>query len=578
MAAGFVEPGAARKAMRLQPPTPPAPDQSLAVSLLSTYLFFLSRRPVSSSNTHYLARRIAGLRSLADHIERGGTPQLKQAAASLRALNVSSFRTLNRALQFQLALLQQTACIPAHYIVTDQEPGPAFLKDVRRALLICGPAIGIGDEIILFPLPQWLKESHPGIEVTILSGYPGLWDSVIGPDRVRSYSTHEELLKAIRGEDETNGFDLVILADFEKPGLAPVLSSDPAVRRYLEISLGAQAGIAVDNINQRIAATRMPLDGPINYYHGMERLLAWCGIMRPDGDRHQGLIRRSPAPLPGPLRIFVSPFTSKYDPSVVYWSSLLSSIYPSVPPQPVEFHIDPGANLTTERFSTALARSASSRSATGVRFCVASNSNARTLDLAGVLSSMEVSHAVICADSFAAHAGPLFGLPTLVVARAGLENWRTPANGSYYFDVEQSSVEIGRAMRVLLEASVVIAPEMDALAGFPWHAIGARLDQATQALSFALGQCAGGQRLNGEYDDFVESYRDVVSTLDEWPREYSGILRDSNYARTWRSANDQPDPDAVRHLQDMLFAWENTNLRKLLRLVAGEGRMAARAS
>jgi hypothetical protein len=555
--------------MRSVPPSTVAPEQQLAMSLLCTYLFFLSRRPVSSSNTHYLARRIAGLRSLAAHIELDGIPQLKQVAAALRSLNASSFRTLNRRLQFQLALVQQAASIPGHYIVSDQKPGPAFLQNVRRALLICGPAIGIGDEIILFPLPQWLKAAYPDIEVTVMSGYGGLWDRVNGPDHVRSYTTHEELLRAIRGQDAMGAFDLVIMADFEKPGLAPVLASDPAVDRYLEISLGAQCGIAVDNVNQRVSATRMPLDSAINYYEAMERLLAWCGIQKPGGSRYDGLIRRTPAPPPNPLRIFVSPFTSKYDPSVVYWSSLLASIYPASPSQPVEFHIDSGANLTTERFSVALARSAAPRAATGVRFSVASTQGSRTLNLASVLACMEGAHAVICADSFAAHAGPLFDVPTLVVARAGLENWRAPANGSFYFDVEQPSVEIGRAVRVLLDASAEASP------GLPYRAVNARLDQLTRVLSGALRECARGRKLNGEYDEFVESYRDVVSTLPEWPREFSGILRDSDYGRVWRQTRDELDAEAVRHLQDTLSAWENTNLRKMLRLTGSSGATAA---
>lgn len=581
MAPGGAEPcppGCSMNRRRSSASATNAPDRSgpLAVSLLSTYLFFLSRRPVSSSNAHYLARRIAGLRSLAAYIERDGSPQMKEAAARLRSLNASSFRTLNRSLQFHLALVQQAASIPAHYIVTDREPGPAFLKDVRRLLLICGPAIGIGDEIILFPLPQWLKAAYPGVEVTVMSGYPGLWDRVNGPDRIVPFSAHEDLLLAIRGESAAGKFDLVTLADFEKPGLAPVLSNDPAVDRYLEISLGGQCAIALDNVMERVSSTRMPLDAPINYYKGMERLLAWCGIPRPEGDRYAGLIRREPTPSSGALRIFVSPFTSKYDPSVVFWSSLLASLNPSASSCEVEFHIDPGANLTTERFSAALAQSAAPRAATGVRFFVASRGAKRTLDLPGVLACMETSHAVICADSFAAHAGPLFELPTLVVARAGLENWRAPAKGSYYFDLDQPATEMGRAMRVLIDASVAAPTKTDTLPA-AWHTIGRRLDHTTRMLSSALAECAAGGRLNGEYDEFVESYRDVVSTLPEWPPEYLGIIRDSEYSHVWRPANGQPDREAVRHLEEMLSGWENTNLRKLLRLGAGSERLAAHA-
>ncbi|HKE29628.1 MAG TPA: hypothetical protein VKB88_45075 [Bryobacteraceae bacterium] len=548
----------------------------VAFSLLASYLFFLSRRPVSSSNTHYLARRIVGLRSLAAYIEKDGTPELKEAATRLRALNASSFRTLNRSLQFHLALVQQAASIPAHYIVTDHGPGPSFLQDVRRLLLICGPAIGIGDEIILFPLPQWFKASCPGLEVTVMSGYPGLWDRVNGPDRILSFSTHEELLLAIRGEGAAGKFDLVVLADFEKPGLAPVLSNDPAIDRYLEISLGGQCAIALDNVGERVSSTRMPLDAPINYYKGIERLVAWCGIHAPKADRYAGLIRRAAAPPAQPVRIFVSPFTSKYDPSVVFWSGLLASVYPVASADEVEFHLDPGPNLTTERFSAALAKSAAPRAGSRVRFFVASRGTKRTLDLAGVLECMETSHAVICSDSFAAHAGPLFELPTLVVARAGLENWRTPAKGSYYFDLNQAAAEIGRAMRLVIDVSLA-QPTKTAAIPSEWRAIGSRLDANTRTLSQALAECAAGRSLNGEYDDFIDSYRDLVSVLPEWPSEYAGIIRDSAYGRVWRPAHGRPDQEVLRHLDEMLWAWESTNLRKLLRLTTRAQNLAAHA-
>lgn len=557
--------------MTIQEKAVPRHERELALSLLSTYLFFLSRRPVSSSNSHYLAHRISGLKSLAAHLDQDGSPQSRRLATSLYSLNAANFRTMNRDLQCQLALVERAVSIPPHYIITDRSPGSAFLKDVRRVLLICGPAIGIGDEIILFPLPRWLKAAYPAIEVMVMSGYPGLWDRVVGPDSVRSYSAHEELMHSIQGaaisEAANDRFDLIVMADFEKPGLAPVLASSPCIERYLELSLGGECCIAVDNINQRISAVHMPLNATINYYQAMERLLAWGGIPKPGGSRYPGLIRREPegrqsGAAAEPLRIFVSPFTSKYDPALIYWSTLLGAIYQDAPDRPVEFHIDPGANLTTERFSSALARSAAPRAAKNVRFCVASMGSPRTLDLSGVFACMERSDVVICADSFAAHAGPLFGLPTLVVARAGLENWRTPASSSYYFDVEQPAVEIGQSARVLIDASV------EAAVGLPHDGITARLDQATRELSLALCGCEGGESLNGEYHAFVESYRDVVSTLAEWPREYRGMLRDTEYAHVWRQVRGDLDAEGAQHLKYMLAQWENTNLRKLLHLAA----------
>jgi hypothetical protein len=320
----------------------------------------------------------------------------------------------------------------------------------------------------------------------------------------------------------------------------------------------------------------MPLDAPINYYKGIERLLAWCGIRAPREDRYPGLIRRGPAPSPPPLRIFVSPFTSKYDPSVAFWTTLLASVYPAVSECEIEFHIDPGPNLTTERFSTALARAAAARTGAEVRLLVASSGAKRTLDLAGVLKCVETCHAVICSDSFAAHAGPLFELPTLVVARSGLENWRTPAKGSYYFDLEQPPAEMGRAMRIVLDASLSGPMKADAIPG-AWHAIGSRLDANTRTLSKALAECAAGRSLNGEYDEFVDSYRDVVSTLAEWPSEYAGIVRDSEYGLVWRAAHGRPDREVLGHLEAMLWTWESTNLRKLLRLGARAESLSAHA-
>src|SRR5690242_8254796 len=64
---------------------------------------------------------------------------------------------------------------------------------------------------------------------------------------------------------------------------------------------------------------------------------------------------------------------------------------------------------------------------------------------------MEDAHAVICIDSFAAHAAPLFRCVTLVVGWAGLENWRIPGGPSFYFDRSAAVEAVASAMRHLLE-------------------------------------------------------------------------------------------------------------------------------
>jgi hypothetical protein len=550
-----------------------SPEIRLAMSLLCSYLFFLSRRPVSRSNLHYLARRLAGLKSLSEKLDAAGSPDLSAIAKQLKMIQPANFPTLSRALQFQLALTQKPVTIPAHYIVSARPPRPGLIAGVRRLLLILGPAIGIGDEIILFPLPRWIKATRADIEVVVMSGYPGLWERVEGVDQVIEYSSHEQLLNALRGENEGQPFDAVMLADFEKPGLVPVVCHDPGIRRYFELSLGAQSATTVDNCEGRVHTTSMPLDAPINYYAAMERLSEWLGIRIDSGGRYESLIRRQERLHDVSCRIFVSPFTSKYDPSIIYWSRLLASIFDRSPDKPVEFVLDPGANLGTERFAVALARSAAARAVPGVQFSVARAEGTRTLTLPQVFAQMEQSDAAICADSFAAHAAPVFGLTTLVVARAGLENWRVPFRHSYYFNLEQPADELAGAMRIVLQT----AAGLRSVAGFPLDSCEARLDQATRELSAMLRNGAlKEQGLNGDFDRFLESYRALVEVSAQWPREYQGILRDAEYRQMWLEtpgrSEDPLDPDLRRHLEDTAARWENTNLRKFLGLMSRQAK------
>ena len=161
------------------------------MSLLCSYLFFLSRRPVSRSNLHYLARRLAGLKSLSEKLDAAGSPDLSAIAKQLKMIQPANFPTLSRALQFQLALTQKPVTIPAHYIVSVRPPRPGLIADAQRLLLILGPAIGIGDEIILFPLPRWIKATRADIEVVVMSGYPGLWERVEGVDDLQLLAHRE---------------------------------------------------------------------------------------------------------------------------------------------------------------------------------------------------------------------------------------------------------------------------------------------------------------------------------------------------------------------------------------------------
>src|SRR5205823_422280 len=111
---------------------------------------------------------------------------------------------------------------------------------------------------------------------------------------------------------------------------------------------------------------------------------------------------------------FVSPFSSKYDPSPRYWSTLVATLVPDDAGRSVRFVLDPGPNPTTRRFAADVARAAAARSRQpAVAHTVAAPDRPGGLSLRGVFAELKRSHVVVCADSFAAHAGPRMGCTTL---------------------------------------------------------------------------------------------------------------------------------------------------------------------
>jgi hypothetical protein len=128
-------------------------------------------------------------------------------------------------------------------------------------------------------------------------------------------------------------------------------------------------------------------------------------------------------------------------------------------------------------------------------------------------------------------------------------------------------------MRIVLEASAGLrsVPE------FPLDSCEARLDQATRELSARLrNRASEWHGLNGDFDRFLERYRALVEESAQWPREYQGILRDTEYRQMWLETpgrfEDPLDPDLRRHLEDTAARWENTNLRKFLGLMSRQAK------
>src|SRR5215813_220610 len=551
-------------------------DLHLPISLLARYLFFLTRRPISTSNPHYLQDRLEGLKSLWPVLTEAGLPGLNAALEPLRAMTPGNFRRLAQPLQLGLLPLSSaTEEMPPDFVVTETPPRPDFLAGSRRALLVLGPAIGIGDEIIFFPLPMWLKAASPDAEISVLSAYRGLWDRVDGVDQVIHYGDCATLSRALRGQPPFGKFDLTVLADFERPDLYPSLCDEPNVERYAEISLGAQTLVVVDNRQRWLHRTRRPLPYFANYYSALDHLMRWWGLTVRGTDRVSAIQERPIKPSDDELRIYVNPFTSKYDPAGPYWSHLLAALFPEPPVRPLRIVLESGPSATTQHFASTLLRSVAARTPPGVEVEIAWPDDGRQHTLAAVFAQLERAHLVLCSDSFAAHAAPLFGCATLVLAPAGLENWRVPYGATYYFDSEAPIDHVAGGMRQILEWFSTTAPLPPS--GSPVTEIERDLDALTRGLErlfedpevlYVFDQLCAHAR------DFDRAYARAVERLSHWPDQFgpfldvmSGPTPSARLDGAVASMPDAAKAALILHLQDHWQRWQQTNLRKYLHMV-----------
>ncbi len=201
-----------------------APDLLLPLTLLSRYLFFLSRRPISASNTGFLDKRLHSLKSLAPLLQNREDSELDEIVSRLIGLTAANLFRHGSAIQ-QLLRKRTTEALPRDIVVASEAVPEEFWKPVRRCLLVLGPGIGIGDEIITFLVPSCLARLMPQAEITVLSNYEGLWDCVRCVQSIENYSNAVELLSALRNRD--GGYDLVVLVDFEPPDFLPAIACEP---------------------------------------------------------------------------------------------------------------------------------------------------------------------------------------------------------------------------------------------------------------------------------------------------------------------------------------------------------------
>jgi hypothetical protein len=536
----------------------------LPLALLTRYLFFLSRRPISRSNSHFLGRRLAALQALVPALARRVPAALDAPLGGVSALTPPAFgRRIGALLDALVPWLPPEE--PPGMMTTGVAPA-GFFDGARRLRVVFGPAIGIGDEILCAALPAALRRAAPRAEIEVWSAYDGIWEEAGGGiDRLCPYHDGAGLVAALGGRPPAGAADVIVLADFEKPGLMHALAHEPAVGRYVELSLGARTACALDLRARVMHLFRPTLPPGANHYLLLRQALRFLGA--PDAPRPSPpacVVPRDGAR----ARVFVTPFSSKYEPRETFWGRLLARI---AAPRAAALRLvlDPGPNGTTARFAASLARALRGLAPAALEVEVAGDGG-RTLPLRAALGEIERADVVLCADSFAAHAAPRAGRPTLVLATAGYESWRVPDGACFYFDPAAGAAAVAEglevALRVLLPADGACPAQALSTGGGPrLRAAVARLEELLDARPEPPLE-----PLVAAYDEAFRAYHGALPELRDGPLE--PLLRDAFYERLLppappgaAEAPAELHADLRAHLRDQIERWWCTNLLRLLR-------------
>jgi ADP-heptose:LPS heptosyltransferase len=560
---------------------PPVKDEGtsglmLPVLLLKNYLHYLSRRPISASNVHFKAGRIASLQSLAPLLAEADEPEVRHAARMLRTMTPESMTRLTPEIQRMIHPWKEPA-LPRGVVVTGDGPDDEFFLGIRNALVVLGQGIGIGDEILTFPLAGCLRRRmDPEARLHVLSSYRDLWRDVEGVDSQGFYGGLLEVVETIRSRQ----YDMVAVVDFERPGLASAMCHEAGARRYVEMAMGSREMSALDvrrGLMGQLSQTKIYFT---NLYHNMQRIRRWFGDYGTDTGLRESTAKTEPGcnelPDGRDLTIYVSPFTSKEDPSERYWSELLHRMLPEklAPGERVKLWIDSGANPATRAFAQSLAGAVQGLVYAGVT-CepVASlGLGGSLLSLADAMRRIEQADMVVTADSFPAHAGQLYGKLTFVLARDGVENWRAPARGNFYLRASAPLERIGAQLRLLLQD----------LTGMGTGADGSAAETTSAAAILALGRAAARvSEAIGAFEDANAGEGQTHEAADAWGHCRACLLAAIDSAADWPAGQDvllidhdyrelMPEIDGASlvlagYREHMICRWaecENSNLLK----------------
>ncbi|MFO7562826.1 MAG: hypothetical protein R6X02_09310 [Enhygromyxa sp.] len=534
------------------------PQLVLVAAMLGRYLTYLARRPISHSNRHFIAQRLAGLEPLIDELVGRDSPMTPRQRQRLRALTPAS---LSREVpELSAILLRFGLGLRREGLVRSRRSPPrSLVAELEQLLVLFGPAIGIGDEIACAQLVDSFRSALPEMPVTVMSSYAGLWDQLGSGCSTEAYTDSGQLLAKLRGAADARA--LTILIDFEDPGLLDAVVGTPGVGPYVEVALAAQRVRVWDPADARVYTFAGESDYDRNLYTGLGELTRWT-LAALAAAPQQPAFERPRLPAKGSaIKLLVTPFTSKYDPQLEYWERLLSALVAG--PNRVRLRIEPGTNPGTVAFARALAKSLQARCSPGSTAGLLAPTPVSLDVLLGAIADADV---VLGVDTFAAHAAPRLGTTSVILASAGLEFWRAPGPYSFYLPETAPVPALAAAIELLLEA-LDFAPEREqrlrTMAG-----IGRPMLSASEALTRSLAGHDADARLS-RWRSYHGRWCELIDRTRDWPGPFATLLADFDYggsrgdpsvcARGW-------DPDLDDYARATLHMHSRSNLSKYVDL------------
>jgi hypothetical protein len=234
------------------------------------------------------------------------------------------------------------------------------------------------------------------------------------------------------------------------------------------------------------------------------------------------------------------------------------------------FKIETGSNHATEAFALELAKIAGASAPAGVHFELVS-ATGRSTSLDEIFECLEQSDMVLAADSFLAHAAPVFGVPATIVARDGVENWRVPDANNFYFSMQDPIPAVASSIRELIR-DLTLFDSPDARSVQRKRPECQKLRRASDQVAQSL--FSENQNLASVRDDWTachQAYCRVSSELRNWPACFDAMLNDELYEHligpwpeTHNDNNVASEPAFLLHLQNRFHEWHNSNLQKYL--------------